>query len=400
MIAAQENTLLQSELLENVQKVISHAKREVYGLHDAYFSHKEEEYLLQCVRTGWVSYNGKFVTDFEAMLAKTCGVEHAIAVSSGTVALHIALKMHGIQPGDEVLTPSLTFVATTNSVHQLGAIAHFVEACDKTLGLDPKKLDKYLQNIAEMRGSQLYNKQTGRPIKAIIPVHIFGHPVEIDTLLAVAQKYNLIVIEDAAESLGSYYKGKSMGSFGNAAIISFNGNKIVTTGGGGAVLTNDAELAHHIRHITTTAKQNHMYEYIHDEVAYNFRLPNINAALGMAQLEHLPEIIVRKRRLADKFAEVFANSAHYEFISEPANSKSNYWLNAVRIRNTSDYAQRNKLIEHLIERKIFARALWRPMHMLDIYKNNPRMQDLSITEDLYQRIICLPSSIFLDDEQA
>lgn len=259
--------------------------KEMYGkdfvpLHEPTFNKKEVEYVTDCVKTGWVSSVGAYVTRFEEDLAKFVGVKRAVAVVNGTAALHIALKVAGVEANDEVLMPSLTFIATANAVSYCGAIPHFVDVHEETLGMDPFKLDAYLEDISEVRNGELYNKETKRRIKALVPMHTFGHAVHLEELLVLAEKYYLVIVEDAAESLGTYYKGKHTGSFGKINAMSFNGNKIITTGGGGAILTDDEALADYAKHLTITAKVPHKWEYVHDEIGYNYRMPNINAALG------------------------------------------------------------------------------------------------------------------------
>lgn len=269
-------------------------KKDIVPLHEPTFDETEIEYVTDCVKSGWVSSVGKYVDRFEQELAEFTGVKRAVAVVNGTAALHIALKIVGVQPGDEVFMPSLTFVATANAATYLQAIPHFVDVSEKTLGLDPVKLEEHIKDIGEMKNGQLMNKQTGRVIRGVVPMHTFGHPVELDLLIEVCGRYNLALVEDAAESLGSYYKGKHTGGFGLVGALSFNGNKIMTTGGGGAILTNDDKLADYAKHITTTAKVPHNWAYEHDEIGYNYRMPNINAALGCAQLLKIPEFIEKK----------------------------------------------------------------------------------------------------------
>ena len=388
--------MIKKELISILKNCLPVGSSEAFSLHEPNFSKTEENNVLECIRTGWVSYQGKFVSEFEEKLAKFCDAKHAVVVSSGTVALFITLKALGIEEKDEVLVPSLTFIATANAVHHIGAIAHFVEVSKESLGIDSDKLDQYLANIGEFNNGKLINKNTGRTIKAIIPVHIFGHPVDMDKLVKVAKKYSLIIIEDGAESLGSKYKNQQVGAFGEAGILSFNGNKIITTGGGGAIITNSDDLAKDIKHLTTTAKKVHPYEFVHDQIGYNFRMPNLNAALGVAQLDRINYFLEKKRALAMLYIEAFKNSDSFEFVKEPSYAMSNYWLNAITI-SKPEQDNKDDLIQALHSEKIYARPLWRPLHMLEIYRSNPRCSDLSITEDLYNKIICLPSSAFLYD---
>src|SRR6201994_4971785 len=263
------------------------------------------------------------------MVAAATGVRHAIAIVNGTAALHAALLAESVKPNDEVILPSITFVATANAVSHAGAVPHFVDSTWDTLGLDPAALDRHLQDIATARGGETVNRETGRAIRAIVPVHIFGHPVDMAPLLAVAARYGLAVVEDATESLGSTWQGRACGSFGHSAVLSFNGNKIITTGGGGMILTGDDDYARRARHFTTTAKKPHAWSFDHDEVGYNYRLPNINAALGCAQMEKLPEFLSAKRRLAERYLEMFAGVSGARIFREPAGARGNYWLNTL-----------------------------------------------------------------------
>lgn len=358
------------------------------GLHEPHFAGKEWEYVKECLDTGWVSSVGKFVDRFEQMVAEFTGVKKAIACVNGTAALQICLKLAGVEAGDEVLMPALTFIATANAVSYAGAVPHFIDCEESTLGVDPKKLAAYLHDIM---GNGGINKKTGRRISAIVPVHIFGHPVRLDELVAVCKKYDITLIEDAAESLGSYYKGQHTGGFGKLAAMSFNGNKIITTGGGGMILTNDEDLARRAKHITTTAKTPHAWEYVHDEIGFNYRLPNINSALGCAQMESLPTYLEKKRKLASRYIEAFQNIPGVDFFVEKDFAKTNYWLNAIILK---DGSLRDEVLKATNDAQIMTRPLWRLMHRLPMFEKNPRM-DLSVAEGLEARVINLPSSVFL-----
>lgn len=378
-------------IVEKLKEVLP--EKEFIPLHEPSFMGNEWKYLKDCVDTGWVSSAGKYVELFEQKLANFIGVKRAVAVVNGTAALHIALKIVGVTVNDEVLIPSLTFVATGNAVVYCGATPHFVDVEEKTLGLDPNKLNEYLDEIADVKNGECYNKITGRRIKAVVPMHTFGHPVDIDPLIEVCKKYHLKLVEDAAESLGSYYKGKHTGNFGIASAFSFNGNKIITTGGGGAIVTNDEKLADLAKHLTTTAKIPHRWEYVHDMIGYNYRMPNINAALGCAQLEQLPKFIKKKRELAKKYKEAFRDIAGVSFFEEANFSKSNYWLNTLILEESFEFT-RDELLKVLNESGIMSRPIWHPLHLLKMYKYNPKM-DLSMTEKLSQQIINIPSSMSL-----
>ena len=367
--------------------------KEMYGkdfvpLHEPTFNEKELEYVTDCIKTGWVSSVGAYVTRFEEDLAKFVGVKRAVAVVNGTAALHIALKVAGVEADDEVLMPSLTFIATANAVSYCGAIPHFIDVHEETLGVDPYKLDTYLTEISELRNGELFNKETNRRIKALVPMHTFGHAVELEELQVICEKYHLILVEDAAESLGTYYKGKQTGSFGKVSAISFNGNKIMTTGGGGAILTDDEALADYAKHITTTAKVPHRWEFDHDEVAFNYRLPNINAALGCAQLEKMPEFIKQKRALTAFYEELVAPLEGVTLFKEPANSFSNYWLQTLILDDT---LVRDDVLAFLNDHGVMSRPIWTPLHKLKPYRDCPRA-DLSTIERLNKKIINIPST--------
>ena len=359
-------------------------------LHEPSFGGNEWAYVKECLDTGWVSSAGKFVDRFEQELADYTGAKRAIAVINGTAALHVCLKLVGVEQGDEVLVPALTFIATANAVSYCGAIPHFVDSDETTLGLDPQKLGQYLQDIAEVRAAGCVNKNTGRRIKAVLPMHTFGHPVDLDPLVQICHRYRLELVEDAAESIGSYYKGRHTGNWGRVSALSFNGNKIITTGGGGAILTNDAELGKLAKHLTTTARVPHQWSFLHDQVGYNYRLPNINAALGCAQLEQLPGFIAAKRALAKKYAAAFAKVPGARFFTEPGFAQSNYWLN-VLLLDDSYSGERDTLLDLTNRAGIMTRPVWTLMHQLAIYRDCPRM-DLQVAENLERRLINLPSS--------
>ena len=318
-----------------------------------------------------------------------------MAVANGTSALHICLILAGVKAEDEVLVPALTFIATANAVVYCQAVPHFVDSCYETLGLDPDKLTNYLSEIAEVKNGSCYNRQTGRRISAVIPMHTFGHPVDMDKVNALAEKYHLKVVEDCAESIGSFYKGKHTGNFGLVSAMSFNGNKTITTGGGGAVLTNDEELGKLAKHLTTQAKIPHKWEFRHDMVGYNYRMPNINAALGCAQLEELPEFIIKKRALAEKYRKVFEGNGIVDFFTEPVFSKSNYWFNALLLKSKMAH-MRDRLLALLNDNNIMSRPIWNLMYTLEMYKDCPRM-DCSNAEDIGQRLVNIPSSVVLGE---
>ena len=305
----------------------------------------------------------------------------------------MALKLAGVEPGDEVFVPALTFVATANAVTYCGAIPHFVDSEERTLGLDPGKLKDYLKDIAQVNSDGCINKFSGRRIKAVIPVHVFGHPVDLDPLLEVCQAYKIEMVEDAAESLGSYYKGTHTGNWGKLSILSFNGNKTITTGGGGAIITNDERLGKLAKHLTSTAKIPHRWEYRHDDIGYNYRLPNINAALGCAQMEQLPKFLEQKRRLADRYQNAFQGIGGVRFFTEPSFAKSNYWLN-VLLLDEAFAEKRDVVLEKTNDNGIMTRPAWTLMNKLPMFKDCPAM-DLGCAENLSERLINIPSSSFL-----
>lgn len=381
------------KIISAIKSVIHPKKEGAVALHEPYFNGNEWKYVKDCIDSTWVSYVGKYVDRFEEMIANYTGARKAVAVVNGTAALQIALKVAGVKSGDEVLIPALTFVATANAVVHCGAIPHFVDSEEKTLGLDPHKLKDYLREIAQIDANGCKNKKTGNRITTVIPMHTFGHPVDLDPLTEVCNKYKLIIIEDAAESLGSFYKGKHTGNWGKLSILSFNGNKTITTGGGGAIITNDEELAKLAKHLTTTAKVPHRWEFRHDHIGYNYRLPNINAALGCAQMEQLPGFLKKKRTLAERYQKAFQYIEGIKFFTEPPNAKSNYWLN-VLLLDKADIKQRDKILEKTNDEGIMARPAWTLMNKLAMFKEAPKM-DLSIAQRIEQRLINIPSSTTL-----
>lgn len=365
------------------------------ALHEPQFTGNEWLYVKECLDTRWVSSVGKFVDRFEKDLAEYTGVKRAVAVVNGTSALHICLKLSGVQPGDEVLVPALTFVATANAVTYCGAVPHFVDSEEPTLGLDPCKLYNYLKEIVQITPEGSFNKITGRHISTVVPMHTFGHPVDLDPLVDVCQRFKLILVEDAAESLGSLYKGRHTGNWGLLSALSFNGNKVITTGGGGAILTNDEALGKLAKHLTTTARVTDKWSHVHDQIGFNYRLPNINAALGCAQLEQLDKFIESKRTLAQNYQEVFKNIKGVRFFTETEWARSNYWLNALLLDRCYAY-QRNQLLDLTHDSGIMTRPTWRLMHKLPMFKDCPRM-DLNVAESIESRLVNIPSSSFLGD---
>lgn len=366
-----------------------HGNKDFVPLHEPSFTETEVDYVTDCIRSGWVSSVGKYVDQFERDLAEYTGVKRAVAVVNGTAALHIALKIAGVQAGDEVIMPALTFIATANAVSYLNAVPHFVDVSEETLGLDPVKLEAYLTEISTMKNGFLVNKQTDRVIRAVVPMHTFGHPVDLDPLVEVCERFNVALVEDAAESLGSFYKGKHTGGFGIAGALSFNGNKIMTTGGGGAILTNDDKLADYAKHITTTAKIPHQWEYRHDEIGYNYRMPNINAALGCAQLEKMDAFLASKREITKNYIQLFEQVDGVELFKEPSFARSNYWLQTIILDD--QLHNREDVLKHLNEYNTMARPIWVPLNELVPYENCSSM-DLTMTKVFKKNFVNIPST--------
>ncbi len=379
-------------ILSAVHEVLAGASRPV-ALHEPRFGGREIEYVTECIRTGWVSSAGAFVNRFEEEIARYTGARHAVLTVNGTAALHIALLMAGVRPDDEVIVPALTFVATANAVRYCAAVPHFADSDERTLGLDPGKLAAHLARITAMRGGACINRETGRRIAAVVPMHTFGHPVDMDPLIETCRGYGIPVVEDAAESLGARYAGRHTGTLGLLGVVSFNGNKVITTGGGGAVLTGDSEIARATRHATTTAKLVHPWEFRHDQVGYNYRMPNLNAALGCAQLEQLPAFLEAKRALAARYADAFSRVVGVRFFTEAPGVTSSHWLNAI-ILDLEHAEARDRIIESLHRERIQARPAWTPMPRLPMYQGCPAM-DLATAESLFARVINLPSSAHL-----
>ena len=385
---------LPTEIARRLDAMFPHRDADI-ALHEPRFNTQAEKLVLECVRSTYVSSIGEYVSQFENKLAAACGVKYAVAMVNGTAALEVALKVVGVEPSSEVLLPSLTFVATANAVSHLNAVPHFVDVEDRSFGIDPHALERHLKKIGRQAHGGFFNKETGRRISAIVPVHVFGHPVAMDELNAVASNFDLPVIEDAAEALGSQYKQKRCGSLGQAAAFSFNGNKILTTGGGGAVVTNDSTTADLARHLSTTAKLVHPWEFEHDSVGYNYRMPNLNAALGVSQLMDLANRIASKRNLAAAYESAFSDQDGLRVLTEPSYATSNYWLNAIILDSVAG-GHRDAVLKELHKLGFMARPIWKPMHQQVMYEQAPRAK-LPITEDYAGRIINLPSSPHLED---
>ena len=378
------------QLITNALRIALKSPQGLVPLHEPTFAGNEWLYLKECLDSTFISSAGKFVDRFEVELAAYTGAKHAVAVVNGTAALHIALKLAGVGSNNEVLVPALTFVATANAITYCSAIPHFVDSEERTLGVDAAKLREYLNASTAQHSGQCVNRNSGRVIRALVPMHTFGHPVDLDGLLAIAQDFNLALVEDAAESLGSYYHGQHTGTFGQFGTLSFNGNKTITTGGGGAILTNDAGLARHARHLTTTAKLPHAWDYVHDEIGYNYRMPNLNAAVGCAQLEQLPALLAAKRELFQRYRAAFAEVAGVSLMAEPQHCQSNYWLQTLLL-DPEHAPQRDAVLQATNAAGIQTRPAWMLMNELAPFKDYPSME-LSGAQSLSQRLINIPSS--------
>jgi len=383
------NNFFAEQVVKILERKLNFPKK-LIPLHAPSFSNKEYKYLKECIDSTFVSSVGKFVDLFESKMAKFTGAKYSIAVVNGTAAIHTGLKIIGVKNGSEVLTPSLTFAGATNAITYSQAIPHFIDSEQVTLGVDPKKLRKYLEKITIFKNKKCINKATGKSIDAMIVTHLYGHPCNMQELLKISKDFNVPILEDAAEAIGSYYKKKHVGTFGQVGVVSFNGNKPITTGGGGIILTNSQKLANQARHLTTTAKIPHPWEHRYKEIGYNYRMPNINAALGLAQLENLPKILKNKRDIFREYDKEFKKIDGVYLKKEPKNCKSNYWLNTL-ILNIHKKKQRFDILKKSNQRNIMTRACWMPMHRFPHFKKFPKM-NLDIADQIYETAITIPSS--------
>jgi aminotransferase in exopolysaccharide biosynthesis len=357
-------------------------------LHSPEFLGNEKKYLIECIDTKYVSYVGRFVSSMEDKIKDIIGTKFAVAMVNGTAALHLLLLSAGIQNGDEVITQSLSFAATAAAIVHASGAPVFVDVERETLGMSPENLKQFLTENTGLKSGKCINKKTGKQIKAVIPVHAFGHPARVDIIKKICEEYSLILIEDAAESLGSFYQEKHTGTFGKAAILSFNGNKPVTTGGGGMVITDDEKIAERVRYLSTTAKRPHRWEFYHDEVGYNLRMPSVNAAIGLAQLEYLETILENKRTTAHLYQQFFAGLG-IECISEPKNARSNYWLNAILF---NDRAKRDAFLEYSNDNGVQTRPAWTLLHKLPPYQHCQRTETPN-ADYIEDRLVNIPSSV-------
>lgn len=380
--------------MESSYKKITDFIHDLYGapevpLHAPCFIGNEKKYLAECVDTTFVSSVGQFVDRFEEKMAQYTGAARAVTCVNGTNALHLALLLVGVARGDEVLTQALTFIATCNAIRYIDAHPVFLDVDQSTMGLSPDAMREWLSRNAEIKDSQCFNKNTQRRIKACVPMHTFGHPARIDEIAAVCEEYHIELVEDAAESLGSLYKGQHTGLFGRVGVISFNGNKTITTGGGGMLLLNNEELGAQAKHLTTQAKVPHRWEFIHNRVGYNYRMPNINAALGCAQLEHLEEFVLNKRETAEKYHAFFATIDDMDYFVEPENCRSNYWLNTILLK---DRQAQQDFLQYTNAHGIMTRPAWQLMNRLEMFKGC-ETDGLKHTQWLEERIVNIPSSV-------
>lgn len=365
--------------------------QEFIPLHPPCFIGNEKKYLNECIDTTFVSSVGKFVDRFEDMVAEYTGAVRAVVCVNGTNALFMAMKLVGVEQHDEVITQALTFIATCNAISYLGAHPVFVDVDADTMGLSPEALRRWLDANAEVRGTECFNKATGRRVKACVPMHTFGHPCRIDLIAQICEEYHIELIEDAAESLGSFYKGRHTGTFGRIGAISFNGNKTITTGGGGMMLFNDVELADFAKHLTTQAKVPHRWEFIHDHIGYNYRMPNINAALGCAQMENLESFVLNKRQTAEQYKAFFAQFSDIRFITEPVDSRSNYWLQAVQLK---DKEAQQAFLEFTNSNGVMTRPIWELMNRLPMFVDC-QTDELVNTKHFADTIVNIPSGVIL-----
>ena len=381
--------IMSKQIINDLVKHFEKLKLKPSSLHEPSFKGNELKYLSKCIRTGYVSSVGSFVNKFENKIKKITKSKYAIAIINGTYALELALRSLNIKKNEEILSPSLTFVATANAITHSGGVPHFVDVNEKNFGVCPDKLEKYLKKISYKRGNKLINKKTKNVIRALVAVHLFGFACEIDKLKKICMKFNIVLVEDAAESIGTFYKKKHLGNFGKLGTISFNGNKTITCGNGGVIITSDKNLAKKIKHLSTTAKKKHKYEYIHDQIAFNMRLSNVNAAIGCAQLEKLNQIIKKKRLIFQRYKKSFKKFKYLTIIQEPKNTRGNYWLICLRLNRY--HKTKNYLLSKLNKKNINCRAIWKPLHKLNIYKKIQR-DDLTSTNLLYNSVINIPSS--------
>jgi perosamine synthetase len=377
-----------SEIIDFIKSIYN--KKKFIPLHEPRFSGNEKKYLNECIDSTFVSSVGKFVDEFEEKIAKYTGAKYAVATVNGTLALHLSLILAKVDKDSEVITQPLTFVATCNAISYCNAKPIFIDVDKDTMSLSPAALQFFLEKNTIFKNNKCINKKTKKIIKACVPMHSYGHPCRIDEIKKILKRYNIFLIEDAAESLGSFYKNKHTGTFGELGVISFNGNKIVTAGGGGCIITNNKTLAKKAKYLSTTAKIPHKWDFNHDMVGYNYRMPNLNAAFLVAQLEKLNDFIINKRNLANKY-ETFFKDTVYNFFKEPKNSRSNYWLNSIILKNKT---QRDKFLKETNFNGVMTRPIWILMNKLPMFKD-AQCDDLKNSKWLAERVVNIPSSVTL-----
>lgn len=380
--------------MKNSYKKITDFIHDLYGapevpLHTPCFAGNEKKYLVECIDTTFVSSVGQFVDRFEEKMAQYTGAASAVTCVNGTNALHLALLLVGVARGDEVLTQAFTFIATCNAIRYIDAHPVFLDVDRSTMGLSPDAMHEWLSRNTEVRGLQCFNKNTQRRIKACVPMHTFGHPARIDEIANLCKEYHIELVEDAAEGLGSLYKGQHTGLFGRVGVISFNGNKTITTGGGGMLLSNDKELGVQAKHLVTQAKIPHRWEFMHDQIGYNYRMPNINAALGCAQLEYLEEFVLNKRETAKKYHAFFETIDDMDYFAEPENCRSNYWLNTILLK---DRRAQQDFLQYTNDHGVMTRPAWQLMNRLEMFKGC-ETDGLKHTRWFEERIVNIPSSV-------
>ncbi len=383
--------LTPTELIDEIRKIVGEGS---ISLHEPSFIGNEKSYLIDCIKSTYVSSSGFYLDKLEAEISKYTGSKFVILVCNGTSALHLCLRALGVKANQEVIIPAITFVATANAIKYTGATPHFVDVENESLGIDPINLRDWLKKITtKNKENELINRITGKTISAILPVSIFGHPCKIKEILKVAEEFNLPVVEDSSEALGSFIGNDHIGTFGKLGVLSFNGNKIITAGGGGAILTNDETLASEIRHLSTTAKLPHKWDFIHDKVGYNYRMPNLNAALAFAQFQNLEKFISQKRDLFSRYSSTLEKYNNISLLKEPNGCRSNYWLQAIKLDNeTSNF--RDKFLGEAFKNKIYLRPVWKVLSNLKPFKNSPKSL-LTNALKIEKSIINLPSSSFL-----
>lgn len=387
-----ENSSFINNFLDTIRKVLKN-REQSYHLHEPCFDQEDKDSLNSCIESTFVSSTGPAIEQFENGISEFTGLPHTCAVINGTSALHLALLVSDIKAEEEVLVPSMCFVATANAVSYVGATPHFVEINSECLSVDPVLLDDYLNENATVQSGVCINKMTNKPIKSLIVMHTFGYPAKLDELKEVCDKYSLILIEDAAEALGSFYKNKHVGHHGKFSILSFNGNKVITSGGGGMLMSKDKSSIDHVQLLSRTAKKAHAWEIGHTDIGYNYRMPNLNASLGCSQLNKLEQFLKNKQALHKNYLSQFRKLNELHLLTSSNDVTWNTWLNTC-ILNPDKIIYKEELIKALHNEKIYVRSAWCPLHTLDMYKNCPKMK-LDITNDFFNRIINLPSSAFL-----